>query len=397
MCGKSRTHGVERGKIRIFGEYIVSKEGLPIVIVYGIALTAIKFFADDKISRLTSGRPSQNFDIVGMSFPRRFDVKLDTQYTRAKGLRGQGFEWSVYTDPGYTKQLDKKVFNFKNNIDPSGWISYVTKGIFPQETVYLQLDVFEQTTGLPIHTWHFKFTKDYQRSLDNRTYVIDPVSDERVVKDGYLIEVVPKKVKRKFKDGTVREVWRASRQDTVLPRSRVSLLEGAGSRAGTLGEIENYNALLFEQIQVHYAEEPVFVDFITPPHLKSYARIILILINQMFNMQVDRSYLTLASQKPLYKTKYMLDEVGNLSSDGSGIPDLQTKESIGLAQGQYFTLILQTLQQLNNILFRTFVMSVRLNMSLTRGRTLKPASHNVVGNDKRDGAKAEKISRMVTC
>ena len=58
--------------------------------VYGISLTSIKFFADDNISHLTSGRPSQNFDIMGMSFPRRFEVKLDTKYTKDEALRTQG-------------------------------------------------------------------------------------------------------------------------------------------------------------------------------------------------------------------------------------------------------------------------------------------------------------------
>ena len=33
----------------------------------------------------------------------------------------------------------------------------------------------------------------------------------------------------------------------------------------------------------------------------------------------------------------MLDEVGNLKSEGSGIPELQTKESIGLGQGQFYS------------------------------------------------------------
>lgn len=312
--------------------------------VYGISLTAIKFFADAKISRLTSGRPSQNFDIVGMSFPRRFEVKLDSKFTLDEGLRTQGYKWSVYADPAFEHQLGKKgkhnEFVYQNNVSPDGWINYVTKAIFPQETVYLKLEIFEQSTGLPIKTWYFKFKKGYQVSLDGRSYVIDHVSQERVVKDGHLVEIQRKQVNGK---------WTAVPHQSVLHRKRVSLLEGAGSKKGTTGKVENYDALVFEQIQVHYSEEPVMVDFITPPHLKSYARIILILINQMFNMQVDASYLTLPSQKPYYPTKYMLDEVGNLSSDGSGIPDLQTKESIGLAQGQYFTLILQTLSQLRDI------------------------------------------------
>lgn len=55
------------------------------------------------------------------------------------------------------------------------------------------------------------------------------------------------------------------------------------------------------------------------------------------------------SQKPLYKTRYMLDELGNLQSEGHGIDGFQTMLSIGLGQDQQFTLILQTLQQLRDV------------------------------------------------
>ena len=50
-----------------------------------------------------------------------------------------------------------------------------------------------------------------------------------------------------------------------------------------IGDIKTpvkYRVPLFEQIQVHYVEEPTMVFFITPPHLKSFARIILILIQR---------------------------------------------------------------------------------------------------------------------
>lgn len=303
--------------------------------VYGISLTAIKFFADDRISHLTSGRPSQNFDIVGMSFPRRFDVKMDYKFVKDEGLRGQVYKWKAYLDDKFERPLGSE-FEYENNINPFGWISYVTKGIFPQNTIYFTLNICEQYTDLPVKTYYLKFEKGYQMTLDGRAYVIDPVTNERVVRDGYLSEVKPSE------NGAVKH-------DTLLQRQRISLLENHGDMQGSLGSVEKYKVLLFSQFQVHYSEEPVFVDFITPPHLRSYARIILILINQMFNMQVDKSYLTLANQQPFFKTKYMLDEVGNLSSDGSGIPDIQTKESIGLAQGQQFTLILQTLQQLKDV------------------------------------------------
>lgn len=306
--------------------------------VYGISLTSIKFFADDNISHLTSGRPSQNFDIMGMSFPRRFEVKLDTKYTKDEALRTQGYKWSAYDDADFEKSLGKQ-FEYQNNITADGWISYVTKGLFPHETSYLKLEVFEQATGLPVHTWYFRFKKNYQVTLDGRSFVVDPVSEERVVQDGYLTQI--QRVRQK--DGSYKTVF----APISLPRTRVNLREN--DKHTKVGDVIKYQVPLFEQIQVHYVEEPTMVFFITPPHLKSFARIILILINQMFNMQVDESYLTLPSQKPYYKTKYMLDEVGNLSSNGSGIPDLQTKASIGLAQGQQFTLILQTLAQLEDV------------------------------------------------
>lgn len=45
----------------------------------------------------------------------------------------------------------------------------------------------------------------------------------------------------------------------------------------------------------------------------------------------------------------MLDELGNLQSEGHGISGFQTMLSIGLGQEQQFTLILQTLQQLRDV------------------------------------------------
>lgn len=306
------------------------------------------------MSHLTSGRPSQNFDIMGMSFPRRFEVQLDKKFVMDNGLRAQGYRWSAYSDPGFEHELGKE-FRYTNLISSDGWISYVTKGIFPNDVSYLKLEAYEQNTNLTMFTWYFRFKKGYQMSLDGRTFVVDNVSGKRVVLDGQLTQVQlvedPKTHQRKMK-----------RVSTVLKRDRVSLLENSSDIK--VGDKVVLQVPLFSQVRVHYVEEPTIVFFITPPHLKSFARIILILINQMFNMQVDESYLTLPSQKPFYKTKYMIDEAGNLSSNGSGIPDLQTKTSIGLAQGQYFTLILQTLAQLDNILSCASVMGVYSYVSL---------------------------------
>ena len=59
--------------------------------------------------------------------------------------------------------------------------------------------------------------------------------------------------------------------------------------------------------------------------------------------------MTKDNQKPLYKTRFMLDELGNLQSEGHGISGFETMLSIGLGQEQQFTLILQTLQQLKDV------------------------------------------------
>lgn len=59
--------------------------------------------------------------------------------------------------------------------------------------------------------------------------------------------------------------------------------------------------------------------------------------------------MTKSNQKPLYKTRFMLDELGNLQSEGHGISAFETMLSIGLGQEQQFTLILQTLQQLRDV------------------------------------------------
>jgi hypothetical protein len=91
------------------------------------------------------------------------------------------------------------------------------------------------------------------------------------------------------------------------------------------------------------------VFLVTPPHLMKYAKLILILVKQLVDLNFDKSYMTKSNQKPLYKTRFMLDELGNLQSEGHGISGFETMLSIGLGQEQQFTLILQTLQQLRDV------------------------------------------------
>ena len=100
---------------------------------------------------------------------------------------------------------------------------------------------------------------------------------------------------------------------------------------------------------VRYSEQPKAVFLVTPPHLMKYAKLVLILVKQLVDLNFDKSYMTKANQKPLYKTRFMLDELGNLQSEGHGISGFETMLSIGLGQEQQFTLILQTLQQARDV------------------------------------------------
>lgn len=307
--------------------------------VYGISLTAVKFFADEKIRNLTSGLPSQNFDMVGLAFPRRIEVRFDTSYLVNNSMEFQRYHFSAYADENFTQPLGKD-FDHDGTIDNHGWLIYAFKGIFPDSKAYIKLEIFGADDDLLMHRYFFKFTKDYQTSLDGNTFVHDPVSEERIVRNGTIQEM--RKFKRLSKDGSVSYVYRI-KPTTYDLTDKSLILDDDGDSTSTR------KMPVISQTDVHYTEKPRIIFCVTPPHMMSYAKLILIMLNQMFNMQVDKAYLTKANQKPLYMTRYMLDEIGNLQSEGNGIPFLQTKESIGLGQSQQYTLILQTLQQLRDI------------------------------------------------
>lgn len=312
--------------------------------VYGISLTAMLFFADEKISRLTSGRPSQNFDIVGLGFPRRIGVRFNTTYVKNKGLQGQKVVWTAYKDDAFTDKYEGDDFLHETKIDSNGWTYFIFKGIFEKATSYIQLDIYDVVSELRVKTFYFKFKKGYKKSLNARTFVKDPVSKERIIHGGLLTEMV------RTKDRKGLERFNDAKSMIVIKEKDISVesIEEAKEQ-NTKSKDKRIQKPIIMQIEVNYTEKPKAVFFITPPHLMGYAKIILVLLNQMFNMQVDKAYLTKSNQKPLYKTRYMLDEVGNLKSEGGGIPFISTKESIGLAQEQQYTLILQTPQQLRDI------------------------------------------------
>lgn len=301
--------------------------------VYGIALTAMSFFTDPTISTLTSGKPSQNFDAQGLSFPRRIGVRFASEYLDNHKYVGLQSVWEAFTDETFDEEskLDDKMFGHTQMIDREGWARYFFDGKFEEKKNYIKLSIRNPNTDLLVKTFYFELELTYKTDLSGRRYVKDPVLDEKIIRDGALRELRYSRQKKKYEY-----------KDSMLEKPYRDLLDT--DRNEQIVQIP-----VFSQKTVKYTERPKAVFFITPPHLMSYAKLILILIKQMVDVNFESSYLTKEDQKPLYKTRYMLDEVGNLQSEGQGIPALQTMLSIGLGQDQQFTLILQTLQQLRDV------------------------------------------------
>lgn len=298
--------------------------------VYGIAITAMSFFTDPTISTLTSGTPSQNTDLGGLSFPRRMGVRFAANYVKRDHLVGTQAVWDAFADPDFTAELGKD-FRHEDTVSREGWARYYFKGKFPEKVAYLRLRLMNPQTGMLVRTFHFRFTKDYQTSLNGRFFVTDPITGDKIIKNGLLVEL------RQGTDGKFRPAHTTYRQDKLIDvaQDKPTKVEG--------------HAHAIISTMVRYSEQPKAVFLVTPPHLMKYAKLILILIKQLVDLNFDKSYMTKSNQKPLYKTRFMLDELGNLQSEGHGISGFETMLSIGLGQEQQFTLILQTLQQLRDV------------------------------------------------
>lgn len=304
--------------------------------VYGIATSGMRFFADPTIISLTSGAASQNFDIQSLSFPRRAAVRFSTEWMERYRYAGKLTRWSAYSDDTFTEKLDDKLFGHDQIINRDGWSRYAFDGKFDGMHGYIKMDVIDPANDLLMESFYFRADLAYQTSLDGRHYVKNPVTNERVIRNGKLTEL-------QLDEGSGRYV---PKNTTIVKRIRNFAFYEDGEKTP---EDETVRVHAFSALKLYYAASAKAVFFVTPPHLMPYARLILILIKQVTDSAMESAYMTKGNQKPLYGTRYMLDELGNLQSDGHGIPKLETMLSIGLSAMQQFTLILQTMQQLISV------------------------------------------------
>lgn len=187
-----------------------------------------------------------------MSFPRCFGIRLHAEFLEKYHLIGMQCRWESFDDKFFTKNLGKDFYH-EDLISREGWARYYFKGKYQRDVAYVRLQIVNPSTGMAIRSFYFQFKKSYQMSLDARYYVTDPILEERIVKNGILIEL------RKFKkpDGTI--VYK--RANTTFKQFKI-----ADVVSGNTQKIRvDTNAII--RTSVRYTEKPKMVFLVTPPHL----------------------------------------------------------------------------------------------------------------------------------
>src|SRR5699024_8226850 len=310
--------------------------------IYGMALTEMSFFVEGPIIALTSASPTQSFDLISMSFPRRFAFKLNEAYITEKGWKTMMVKFELYRDPYFMDKYKGKAYEHVTRIDKLGWAEMRFEAILDKPITYVKMTIYPriQTEYMEYGTFYAQFTKGYQKSPDGRTLLKDPVTNDFQIKDGVLRMGVMEDITPDQVDGKYINLEK-------FDRNSITQKFVHGQPKGMLSSGEYVNVFVLSEAA--YQEKPMAVFSVTPPSSLVYVKIILMVIHSLFNSNVENSYITKDNGKPLLKTKNMLDEAGNLQYEGTGIDSLPTKLSIGLAQGQEYTMIFQTLQQITDI------------------------------------------------
>ncbi len=306
--------------------------------VYGMALVSMLFFTDGPITAITSASPRQSLDPLSLAFPRRLRFKIDKSFMKSHKLNGRKVVFEAYRDERFKDLIvgqNKGDFEHETRIDKLGWVEFRFKGIFEEykyieeadgsitkvpKPIFIKMKIIDDNTKYSIYTYLFEFTRGYAKTVDGRRFVRNPQTGQRIEQGGTLRVGEINKETGKFE--RVQKLYKLSNGLEVLP---------------------------IEQTDAVYNIRPKAIFSITPPHLTDYIKVVIVMVSVLFDTSVGESYVTKDSGKPFYKTRNILDEIGNMQFNGIGIPDFQTKLSIGLGQGQEYTMILQTLQQLRDV------------------------------------------------
>lgn len=305
--------------------------------VYGIALVAMLFFTNGPITAITSASPRQSLDPLSLAFPRRLRFKINQSFLKMHKLNGRKVKFDAYRDPAMKQQIvgdDASLFEHETKLDHLGWVEFRFKGIFEEyeyieeddgtqtkipKPIYIRMRIIDDKSGFSMFTYTFEFNRGYAKTVDGRRFITNPTTNQRIEQGGTL------------------RLGEVNKKGEFIRKHRFEEL------------LDGRKVLPVEQTDAVYNVRPKAIFSITPPHLADYIKVVIVMVSVLFDTSVGESYITKADGKPFYKTRNILDELGNMSFNGHGIPSFQTKLSIGLGQGQEYTMILQTLQQLRDV------------------------------------------------
>lgn len=365
--------------------------------VLSITHQVMSFFTEPAITKVTSGRPSKSFDFLSLGYPRRLAIWFDSNYLIKRVPNGRlSVKWTAYIDPECKKPLlnqhgeyvditdisDYKtkfgnysgtpqqhqfiekqlktrskfiesIYNRGNQviielstletlyIDVKGndmtytsqsdvqnsWSVALFETPFPNQKTYFKLELFDINQNI-LDSFYLEFTKGYRTNATDTAYYRNPSTGKYIITDGTVQEY-------NYVDGHV------VHQSQTFSTSRKSLEENDPE-----DKIVKFTYPIIRQSYAKYSESPTALFLATPPQQASYNRIAILVINAAFNDQFG--FFTLYGDVHL-KTKYLLDEFGNIQSEGKGIPEMDQKLSIGLGAGQEFTIVVQALTQIDSL------------------------------------------------
>ena len=345
-----------------------------------IALQNMSFFREEAITKVTSGNPSKTLDFVGLGFPRRFSMWFDDHLIDLNVLSPAKTVMQVYRDKELTQPyFDEGIKDGKPYEDYSnythigefekGWIHGAIRGKLDQDTSYIKLSI-NNTRGRLVDTFSFEFTKGYRKDPTGNTFERDKLSGQLIVQNG-----------------TLREYHLDENGDVDYAPRTFESLETSLAKDDS-NEVITHNPYV-KQAFPTYTEKPTALFLVAPPQEVTYNRLAIMVIDAAFNEQFGYGVSNPTTPKPFIATKYMLDEFGNIASNGKGIPDMGTKLSIGLSMLQQFTIVLQSFTQID-------VLYSKEDRDLMMGNTnvtvfLKSTSEDVIKEVSKLGGTHRKI------
>lgn len=350
----------QNGAIKITG-----KSERTMASIYAVTLFGMIFFTDSKVINLTSARPSQNLDMKGFAYPRRIAVHFNNEFLTKHPYKNAIAYWESFHDPAMKHPYKGKGFTYRGSVDKYGWAEALFEGVFDNEIksvddgnkqnprrrrgskqplTYLRLSIIDpdsindpNTPNLVLDTYSFIFKKNFRKSTNGRNYAMDKITN-----------------KREVQGGSMRQYTYVASTNTARPYvgrfyKNVHSLDMSLSLQEAKSKTIRKAYRIIDDYDIHYSDNPTALFLVAPPSMPVYNKLLLNTIDLLYNEQVESAFLGTDDQKPFNVTKYMLDEFGNMQSEGTGVPALGPKLTSGLAQGQQFTMILQSMEQLKSI------------------------------------------------